>query len=96
LDLKVKDVPEDDYEAGKMLSAAHGIAIAVPSIDFLVWNQFPYAVVRSNGDAHHTASVVVKELPSRGLEYGRSVDIGGDDADWLEMKDVPLLFSESV
>jgi hypothetical protein len=45
-------------------------------------------------DAVRTASVEVKKLlTERNLEYGRGVDLGGEDAAWLEWKDVPMNYA---
>ncbi|KAH8112135.1 hypothetical protein DFH11DRAFT_1609969 [Phellopilus nigrolimitatus] len=62
------------------------IAAAVPALDFIGWHGEHFVVVR--GDAH---AVDLKDLPARRrLDCGTGVDLGGDDAAWLERKDVPI------
>lgn len=68
--------------------------MTVPSIDFIGWHGEHYAVVRS-GDprqqGYERMSVELKELPTRRrLDCGKGVDLGGEDATWLERKDVPM------
>ncbi|KAH6912156.1 hypothetical protein BKA70DRAFT_1422877 [Coprinopsis sp. MPI-PUGE-AT-0042] len=79
------------------LSNARSIAIAVPSIDFLGWHGEHFVVVRPTMpqagflvDPTHRA-VEIKDLPSRRrLDCGKGVDLGGEDAAWLERMDVPM------
>lgn len=67
------------------VASARNIALAVPSLDFVGWHGEHYVVCRSS------SSVELKELPARRrLDCGKGVDLGGDDAAWLERKDVPM------
>ena len=69
-------------------SAACSVAVALPSLDFVGWHGEHYVVVRTSGDEAH---VELKELPARRrLDCGKGVDLGGEDAAWLERKDVPM------
>ena len=82
------------------LSNARSIAVSVPSLDFLGWHGEHFVVVRSTGVAGAQQAglreleqkvVEVKDLPSRRrLDCGNGVDLGGEDAAWLERKDVPM------
>ena len=72
------------------ISRARSVALSIPSLDFLGWHGEYYVAVRgdhvANGD-----SVELKELPTRRrLDCGKGVDLGGEDAAWLERKDVPM------
>lgn len=84
-------------------SHARGVATAVPSLDYLGWHGEHYVVVRSSGDANSgcgassstsgagTESVEIKELPARRrLDCLKGVDLGSEDAAWLERIDVPM------
>ncbi|SJL10819.1 uncharacterized protein ARMOST_14213 [Armillaria ostoyae] len=65
--------------------SARSIALSLPSLDFVGWHGEHYAVVRNDG------GVELKELPTRRrLDCGKGVDLGGEDAAWLERKDVPM------
>lgn len=62
----------------------------MPSIDFVGWHGEHYVVVR-NGE-----SVELKDLPTRRrLDCGKGVDLGSEDATWLERKDVPMDYEMS-
>jgi hypothetical protein len=64
---------------------ARSIPMVVPSLDFLGWNGEHYVVVRS------ASSIELKELPTRRrLDCSKGVDLGSEDAWWLERKDVPI------
>ena len=64
----------------------HSIAVAVPWLDYFGWHGEHYIVVRSSD-----VGVEVVELPARRWQdCGRGVDLGGEDAAWLERKDVPM------
>ncbi len=66
-------------------SSARCIALSLPSLDFVGWHGEHYAVVRNDD------GVELKELPTRRrLDCGKGVDLGGEDAAWLERKDVPM------
>jgi hypothetical protein len=68
-------------------SNARSIATALPSVDFLGWHGEHYVVVRTN----EGRTVEIKELPlRRKLDCGKGVDLGNEDAAWLERKDVPM------
>ena len=80
---------EKDYALQTDLwhSNARSVATALPSLDFLGWHGEHYIVIRSE----EGRSVELKELPSRRrLDCGKGVDLGGEDAAWLERKDVPM------
>ncbi|KAF7311788.1 hypothetical protein MIND_00189300 [Mycena indigotica] len=71
--------------------AAKGVAAALSSIDFLGWHGEHYVVIRSG------ERVTLKELPGRRhLDCGSGVDLGGEDAAWLERKDVPMDYEMPV
>lgn len=75
------------------VSSARSVAIAIPSLDFLGWHGEHYVVVRNDHVANSCGgeSVELKELPTRRrLDCGKGVDLGGEDAAWLERKDVPM------
>lgn len=62
----------------------------LPSLDFVGWHGEHYVVVRNEG------SIELKELPARRrLDCGKGVDLGGEDATWLERKDVPMDYEMS-
>ncbi|KAI0041668.1 hypothetical protein FA95DRAFT_1565151 [Auriscalpium vulgare] len=75
------------------LSHARRIAVTLPTIDFVGWHGEHYVVVRSGP----TGSVVeLKELPvRRRLDCGTGVDLGTEDAMWMERKDVPIDYERS-
>jgi hypothetical protein len=78
----------------------------LPGLDFLGWHGEHYVVVwrtgerrldgqRENGEEGEEGEaeeeVELKELPCRRhLDCGKGVDVGGEDATWLERKDVPI------
>lgn len=67
-------------------SSARSIAVTLPSVDFVGWHGEHYVVVRNSA-----GKVELKELPARRrLDCGKGVDLGSDDATWLERKDVPM------
>jgi hypothetical protein len=78
------------------ISSARSVATAIPSLDFLGWHGEHYVVVRSehsssSSNGYSSGSVELKELPTRRrLDCGKGVDLGGEDAAWLERKDVPM------
>lgn len=80
-------------------SSARSIATAILSVDFIGWHGEHFVVVRSEdsnpsasgGNLNKRAEVELKELPARRrLDCGKGVDLGSDDAMWLERKDVPM------
>ncbi|KAI0791067.1 hypothetical protein C8Q75DRAFT_759179 [Abortiporus biennis] len=71
------------------MSSARSVAELVPSVDFVGWHGEHYVVVRSGREGEK--KVDLKELPARRrLDCGKGVDLGGEDATWLERKDVPM------
>jgi len=85
---------EKDFQVQTDLwySSARTIATSLPSVDFIGWHGEHYVVVRSDRwDGFGSGSVELKDLPSRRrLDCGKGVDLGSDDAAWLERKDVPM------
>ena len=76
---------------------ARSIARALPSVDFVGWHGEHYVVVRSGGgepEQQHRGNgekVDLKELPARRrLDCAKGVDFGGEDAAWMERKDLPM------
>ncbi|KAJ2984542.1 hypothetical protein NUW54_g10470 [Trametes sanguinea] len=74
-------------------SSARSIARVLPSIDFVGWHGEHYVVVRGSGanalDSHE--KLELKELPSRRrLDCAKGVDLGTEDAAWMERKDLPM------
>lgn len=62
------------------------IAHEVPSLDFIGWHGEHFVIVRLKKD-----KIDLKDLPTRRrLDCGTGVDLGGDDAAWMERKDVPI------
>ncbi|KAJ7153420.1 hypothetical protein C8R43DRAFT_1001883 [Mycena crocata] len=75
------------FQTDIWVSSARSVATALPALDFLGWHGEHYVVVRGSDDG----SVELKELPCRRhLDCGKGVDLGGDDAAWLERKDIPM------
>jgi len=99
-------MPEKDLQVQTdiWVSSARSVATAIPSLDFMGWHGEHYVVVRNDHspssnsdtpglvDGYGTCgSVELKELPTRRrLDCGKGVDLGGEDAAWLERKDVPM------
>jgi len=72
-------------------SSARGVAAELPSLDFLGWHGEHYIVVRSGNASEKGARVELKELPARRrLDCGKGVDLGCEDAVWMERRDVPM------
>ncbi|KAJ7264050.1 hypothetical protein B0H12DRAFT_272542 [Mycena haematopus] len=91
--------------------AARGVARVLGGLDFLGWHGEHYVVVRrgtcgdsergtattSGGTGAVKVEVELKELPCRRhLDCGKGVDLGGEDAAWLERKDVPMDYEMPV
>lgn len=73
------------------LAAARHVARALPSVDFVGWHGEHFVVVRARG-----ARAELKELPvRRRLDCGKGVDLGTEDAMWMERKDVPIDYERS-
>lgn len=67
-------------------ATARSVVSTVPSLDFIGWHG-EHFVVERNGKY----SVELKDLPARRrLDCGTGVDLGSEDAAWLERKDVPI------
>ena len=67
------------------------IATALPSLDFVGWHGEHYVVVRCLG-----MGVELRELPTRRrLHCAKCVDLGSDDAAWMERKDIPIDYDMS-
>ena len=67
---------------------ARAVALAVKSLDFIGWHGEHYVIVRG-------AETELRELPSRRrLDCGKGVDLGSEDAIWLERKDVPIDYEQ--
>lgn len=93
------------------LAHARDVALAVPSIDYVGWHGEHFVVVRHHDHQHWPASVggdhagaaasgvscvELKELPvRRRLDCGKGVDLGSEDAMWMERKDVPIDYERS-
>ncbi|KAI0354203.1 hypothetical protein OH77DRAFT_517571 [Trametes cingulata] len=70
-------------------TSARSIAHVLPSIDFVGWHGEQYVVVRGGGGK--SDQVELKELPSRRrLDCAKGVDLGSEDAAWMERKDLPM------
>lgn len=67
------------------------IAASIPSLDFVGWHGEHWVIVRGTA-----GEVELKELPARRrLDCGTGVDLGSEDAAWLERKDVPMDYEVS-
>ena len=91
---------EPQVYTGACLAHACDVALAVPSLDYVGWHGEHFVVVRP----HHPGSSALgggacadlKELPvRRRLDCGNGVDLGSDDAMWIERKDVPIDYEMS-
>jgi len=72
---------------------AKSVPTVLPSLDFLGWHGEHYVVVRDSQTRHVTE---LKELPARRrLDSGKGVDLGSEDACWLERKDIPIDFERA-
>ena len=70
-------------------SSIRNIAATVPSLDFIGWHGEHFVVIRNDTESGPT--IDLKDLPTRRrLDCGTGVDLGGEDAAWLERKDVPI------
>ena len=86
---------EKDYQLQTEEWAAHArtIAQALPTLDFVGWHGEHYVVVRHGAapGAGEKEKVELKELPARRrLDCAKGVDFGGEDAAWMERKDLPM------
>ncbi|KAF9262077.1 hypothetical protein L218DRAFT_945606 [Marasmius fiardii PR-910] len=85
---------EKDFQVQSELwhASARSVACVIPSLDFIGWHREHYVVVRSDvDDPPLCLNVELKELPSRRrLDCAKGVDLGTEDAAWLERKDVPI------
>ena len=74
-------------------SSIRNIAATVPSLDFIGWHGEHYVVVRHSvpDGACGRERVELKELPARRrLDCAKGGDFGGEDAAWMERKDLPM------
>ena len=84
---------------------ARAVAEALPALDFVGWHGEHYVVVRhggggggghgggggGGGGGEGGGRVELKELPARRrLDCAKGVDFGGEDAAWMERKDLPM------
>lgn len=87
-------MPEKDYkvQTDVWASAARSVVETIPWIDFLGWHGEHYAIVNRNGGGGYAhVGLELKELPvRRKFDSGAGVDLGGEDGNWLERKDVPI------
>ncbi|KAF8800399.1 hypothetical protein BYT27DRAFT_7175403 [Phlegmacium glaucopus] len=85
---------EFQVQTNMWISSARSVVAAIPSLDFLGWHGEHYVVVQSEQQQQTNdkyGSLELKELPTRRrLDCGKGVDLGGEDAAWLERKDVPM------
>ncbi|GJE89030.1 hypothetical protein PsYK624_051200 [Phanerochaete sordida] len=74
-------------------ASLRAVALAVPSLDYVGWHSEHHVAIRGGEKGEH---VEMKELPARRrLDCGKGVDLGGEDAAWLERKDVPMDYEMS-
>lgn len=81
-------------------SQVRSVAAVLPSLDFVGWHGEHYVVDRRTrrsspaGNSNswgESTEVELRELPCRRrLDCGKGVDLGTEDAAWLERKDVPM------
>jgi hypothetical protein len=89
------------------LAHARDVALAVPSIDYVGWHGEHFVVVRHHDSSGSVVRgcvgcvaigicVELKELPvRRRLDCGKGVDLGSEDAMWVERRDVPIDYEMS-
>ncbi|KAJ3849488.1 hypothetical protein EV368DRAFT_75675 [Lentinula lateritia] len=102
-------MPEGEFQRETDLwqASARSIACTLPTLDFVGWHREHYVVVRNTPvgssttactslvSVHETTALELKELPPRRrLDCGKGVDLGTEDAAWLERKDVPMDYEE--
>lgn len=81
------------FQSDAWTAQAKSIPSVLYSLDFVGWHGEHYVVVRDEKDKH---VVELKELPARRrLDCGKGVDLGSEDACWLERKDVPIDYEMS-
>ncbi|KAH9029242.1 hypothetical protein EDB85DRAFT_2091001 [Lactarius pseudohatsudake] len=84
------------------------VALTIPSLDYVGWHGEHFVVVRHHhlgsstvcgplgGGVAGGACAELRELPvRRRLDCGNGVDLGSDDAMWIERKDVPIDYEVS-
>ncbi|KAN0142176.1 hypothetical protein V8E53_000638 [Lactarius tabidus] len=95
---------EPQAYTGACLANACDVALAVPSLDYVGWHGEHFVVVRTHHPGSSAvrgalggagmrggACAELRELPvRRRLDCGKGVDLGSDDAMWIERKDVPI------
>ncbi|KZV63416.1 hypothetical protein PENSPDRAFT_616581 [Peniophora sp. CONT] len=80
-------------QTAQWLGAVREIAHSVPATDYIGWHGEHFVVNRSSKGE---GELDIKELPvRRRLDCGKGVDVGSNDANWLERKDVPIDYEVS-
>lgn len=81
------------FQTDAWTAQARSIPVVILALDFVGWHGEHYVVVRDEKDKN---IVELKELPARRrLDCGKGVDLGSEDACWLERKDVPIDYEMS-
>ncbi|KAI9459875.1 hypothetical protein BJY52DRAFT_1264289 [Lactarius psammicola] len=99
---------ELQVHTGASLAHACDVALTVPSLDYVGWHGEHFVVRRCHhpgspavcaplgGGVAGGACAELWELPvRRRLDCGNGVDLGSDDAMWIERKDVPIDYEKS-
>lgn len=101
---RLAHMQEPQGYTGSCLANACDVALAVPSLDYVGWHGEHFVVDRPNHPGSSAlrgalggagvrggACAELRELPvRRRLDCGKGVDLGSDDAMWIERKDVPI------
>ncbi|EIN05157.1 hypothetical protein PUNSTDRAFT_92032 [Punctularia strigosozonata HHB-11173 SS5] len=96
---QLSHMSEKEYHVQSQLwhTCLQQIAVSVPSLDFVGWHGEHWVIVRGTSagekseESEICKNVELKELPARKrLDCGTGVDLGSEDAAWLERKDVPM------
>lgn len=84
-EISIMSEKEFQVQTDLWYASVRRVAAEVPSLDFIGWHGEHFVVVRSKD------TIDLKDLPTRRrLDCGTGVDLGGDDAAWMERKDVPI------
>ena len=76
------------FQSELWASSVRSVALSIPTLDFVGWHGEHYVILRGGLAGE---KVELKELPARRrLDCGKGVDLGNEDATWLERKDVPM------
>ncbi len=76
------------FQSEMWASSVRSVAVTIPTLDFVGWHGEHYVIMRGGEDGD---KIDLKELPARRrLDCGKGVDLGNEDATWLERKDVPM------